>query len=68
MLPELIPVWFKYYVALYDNSPAFEEYLTKQNIDEAAQNVGLKRKTKHTVVPHVRLCDRVPDMNLSPSM
>ena len=54
MLPELIPVWFKYFVALYDNSPAFEEYLTRQGLDEAATKAGLKRKKKHTVVPHVR--------------
>ncbi|PPQ96108.1 hypothetical protein CVT26_004742 [Gymnopilus dilepis] len=52
MHPDLIPVWFKYFVALYDNSPAFEEYLTRQGLDEAATKAGLKRKKKHTVVPH----------------
>ena len=54
MQPDLIPAWFKYYVALYDNSAAFEEWLTKQGVDEAAKKAGLKRKKKHTIVPHVR--------------
>ena len=53
MQPGLIPAWFKYYVALYDNSAAFEEYLKKQGVDEAAKQAGLKRKKRHTIVPHV---------------
>ena len=69
MLPDLIPVWLKYYVALFDNSAAFEEYLKKQDIDDAAQKAGLKRKTKHTVVPHVGSFIRFErDMDLTPSM
>ena len=53
MLPELIPVWLKYFVALHDNSPAFEEFLEKEGVDEAALKFGLRRKIEHTIVPHV---------------
>ncbi|PPQ96104.1 LOW QUALITY PROTEIN: hypothetical protein CVT26_004738 [Gymnopilus dilepis] len=61
MQPDLIPAWFKYYVALYDNSAAFEEWLTKQGVDEAAKKAGLKRKKKHTIVPH-RIGGRLGDL------
>ena len=53
MLPELIPVWLKYFVALHDNSTAFEEFMKKQGVDDAALQLGLRRKIEHTIVPHV---------------
>ena len=55
MHPDMIPVWHKYYVALYNNAAAFDGYLATQGANEAAQKVGLKRKSKHTIVPHVRV-------------
>ncbi|KAF8891944.1 hypothetical protein CPB84DRAFT_1368633 [Gymnopilus junonius] len=58
--PDLIPAWFKYYVALYDNSAAFEEYLKKQGTNEASRRAGVKRRSKHTVVPH-RIGARIGD-------
>ncbi|KAF8891945.1 hypothetical protein CPB84DRAFT_1783894 [Gymnopilus junonius] len=58
--PDLMPAWFKYYVALYDNSSAFEEYLKKQGTDEAMSKAGVKRRSKHTVIPQ-RIGARVGD-------
>ena len=62
MHPDLISVWVKYFVALHDNYPAFEEYLERKGVDEAALKVGLRRKAEHTIVPHVRpLCSHPSD-------
>jgi len=41
--------------AIYENSNAFEEYLAKHGMVEALRQTKLKRKQKHTIVPH-RLC------------
>lgn len=42
----------KYYTVIYNNSSAFSKYLIKQNTEDAAQKLGVKLKSKHTVVPH----------------
>jgi hypothetical protein len=54
MDPALIPALWKYFIALYDNSAAFDEYLKAQGTDEAARKVGAKLKVRHSIVPHVR--------------
>ncbi|KDQ11252.1 hypothetical protein BOTBODRAFT_57568 [Botryobasidium botryosum FD-172 SS1] len=41
--------------AMYESSGAFEEYLEKKGMAEALHRTKLKRKQKHTIVPH-RLC------------
>jgi hypothetical protein len=45
--------YWKYYIAIYDNSTAFEKYLKKQGTEEAARKAGVKLKQKHSIVPHV---------------
>lgn len=54
MDPARIPAIWKYFVALYDNSAAFDEYLKAQGTDEAARKAGAKLKVRHSIVPHVR--------------
>ncbi|KAA1477213.1 hypothetical protein DENSPDRAFT_875126 [Dentipellis sp. KUC8613] len=41
-----------YLAMLYDNSGAFEEFLTTQDISEILRKAILQRKETHTVVPH----------------
>lgn len=41
--------------AICENSGPFKQYLKKEGVDEAARKAGLKRKTKHSVVPPVRI-------------
>ncbi|CCM01082.1 uncharacterized protein FIBRA_03130 [Fibroporia radiculosa] len=38
--------------AVHDNSKAFDDYLDSQGIDYVLSTSGLKRKRKHTIVPH----------------
>ena len=51
--PNYLASYMKYMMAIYDNSGAFETYLQREDTKEAARKVGAKRKTKHTIVPHV---------------
>ena len=53
MHPGVVPALFKYYIAIYDNSTTFHDHLRKQGTEKAAQTVGVKLKSKHTIVPHV---------------
>ncbi|KIP04172.1 hypothetical protein PHLGIDRAFT_93808 [Phlebiopsis gigantea 11061_1 CR5-6] len=46
--------------SVYDNSRAFDRYLLNYGLDDALKRNKLKRKTKHTIVPH-RLCASVHD-------
>ena len=39
----------------YDNSLPFEAFLTKNGLDPALKRNKLKRKLRHSIVPHVRL-------------
>ncbi|KAJ6576027.1 hypothetical protein DFH09DRAFT_980979 [Mycena vulgaris] len=46
------PAYFNSFTALYDNSRAFEEHLKDQGLTGALQERKLKRKAKHTIMPH----------------
>lgn len=39
--------------SVYDNSRAFDRYLLNYGLNDALKRNKLKRKTKHTIVPHV---------------
>jgi len=39
----------------YDNSQQFEQYLERNEVSEILKEVGLQRRERQTIVPHVRI-------------
>lgn len=52
------------YDSVYDNSGAFDKYLVKYGMEPALQHWKLKRKLKHTIVPHVCALHFVTELNM----
>ncbi|KAL4248931.1 hypothetical protein ABKN59_007406 [Abortiporus biennis] len=52
MFSQMMSSCFSFGDAAYDNSSAFARYLQRHHTETIANNVGLKLKKKHTILPH----------------